>query len=172
MNPFAGGNVIPMNLDGAIHLYLERRAAIGEKWRPATARNTGYLLRSWARHIDGEDWRTPDLDDVLDWAIVPNSQDGKHRRMSCVRTFYRKAYQWGWIDVEVASRLTSISGSEGGPNPIPGRVFRRALAGAGPVDYRALVLGRWAGLRAGEIAGVHSDHLDGGQLFVEREGRS
>ena len=151
-----------------IDLYLARRRMLGG-WSEQTDRQTGYLLRSWARHLGGEDWREPDPDDVLAWATVPPSLDGRARRMCCVRTFYRHSVRWGGaFDEDTFPRLQP---SDGIPRPCPDRIYRAALLSGDPADRRALQLGRLAGLRAGEIAAVHSDHLDGQWLWVRGKGQ-
>ena len=46
------------------------------------------------------------------------------------------------------------------PNPIPDDVLITALVNAGPIERDAVILGRFAGLRASEIAAVHRRDLD------------
>jgi integrase len=116
------------------------------------------------------DWRQPTADEVIGWVTVPLSRDGKHRRESCLRRFYRWAFDHSWLTFDVAPLVPSIRGSEKRPKPIPDPVLARALGRASQRDHDAIVLGRFAGLRSMEICGVHRDHLEQGMLWVRGKG--
>lgn len=156
-----------MNGEEAVTRYIRQRVALGD-YAPSTARSTGILLRSWLRHV--ADWTEPTPDEVVEWVTVPASADGKHRRESCLRRFYRWAYTHRWIAVDVTPLVPTIRGSDKRPKPIPDDVLARVMGRACRQDRDALTLGRFAGLRASEIAATHSDHLTADGLYVLGKG--
>jgi integrase/recombinase XerC len=156
-----------MTGDEAVHTYVAQRVALGD-FSSATARNTSCLLAAWLRWV--ADWRSPTADEIIGWITIPLSRDGKHRRESCLRRFYRWAFDHRRLTSDVAPMVPSIRGSEKRPKPIPDPVLARALGRASQRDHDAIVLGRFAGLRSMEIAAVHRDHLAGGMLWVRGKG--
>jgi integrase/recombinase XerC len=130
---------------------------------PATA-----ARRSWQRAT--RDWKHPTHDELIDWVTVPGSADGKHRRAACLRSFYTWYATRGAVSPQVAGMVPVISGSKKRPKPIPDQLLAEAMAAAEPHKRAAMVLGRFAGLRASEIAAVHTDDLEGDTLYVVGKG--
>ena len=156
-----------MNITRAVNDYIRRRVAAGQ-FAESTARQVKYLLDSWARSVT--DWRHPTLDELYDWCTVPRSADGKHRRAACIRSFYTWYAQRGAVSPTVAGMVPVVSGSTKRPKPIPDGLLAAAMAVAEPHKRAAMVLGRFAGLRASEIAAVHTDDLEGDVLYVVGKG--
>lgn len=158
-------------LTGTIEKYLRRRKAMNSRrWSTATNEQTKYLLTAWAAYIGGGEWERPDLDDVLTWVLFGASDSYKHRRLCALRTFYRHLAKWGWISADPTTSWPSIPDGEEDPRPIPDCVYAAALSGTCQTNQRMLQLGRLAGLRAAEIAAVHTDDLDGDYLRVVGKG--
>lgn len=157
-----------------IERYLKRRKVLNhQRWSDTTNLQTRYLLHSWARYV-GSDWREPKLDVVIDWATPDDvGPDYRHRRICGLRAFYKHLGAWGWEGVSAGLTVDwpSIPGGDEEPRPIPDDVYRKALMTGDEVDRRALMLGRLAGLRASEIAAVHTRDLDGDHLRVLGKGR-
>lgn len=156
-----------MTGEQAVDRYLRQRIGLGH-FAPSTARNTRYALRSWLRWV--EDWSDPSPDELVEWVMRPRSADAKHRRESVLRRFYRWAFDQRWLPVSHVGLVPTVPGSKKAPKPIPQRDLIRALTRADDRMKRAILLGRYGGLRASEIAAVHSDHLQGGSLWVLGKG--
>lgn len=157
------GHLAGMTGDQAVRRYVQQRVKLGH-YRPATARQVGYVLGSWVRFVG--DWREPEPDEIVEWVTQPASMDARHGRASAVRRFYRWATAQRWVTGDVVEMVPTVSGSPKRPKPIPDGVLRRAMLGVDDRERAAIVLGRFAGLRASEIAAVHRDHLVGEQLLV------
>ena len=158
-----------MNGDQAVRTYIRQQTALGN-FAPTTARQTGYLLRSWLLFIGATDWRETTLDQAIEWITVPNSKDGKHRRASCIRAFYRFAYVHDWTATDRGKRIPNIRASAKNPKPAPDHIVLAAIADARHDIGDAIRLGRYAGMRCDEIAQCHSGDLQGGMLLVHGKG--
>lgn len=151
----------------AVARYVRQRVALGH-YTETTRRTTLSILENWCRFVS--DWTAPTPDELIEWTTVPRSPDGKHRRASCLRSFYKWAAEHRWCDDRVALLVPSIRGSDKRPKPIPDEVLAGILARAGGRDRDAILLGRFAGFRAMEIAAVHREHLVDGMLWTRGKG--
>lgn len=147
--------------------YLRQRIGLGH-YATTTARNTRYLLQLWLRWV--ADWANPTPDELVEYVMAPQSADGKHRRESVVRRFYRWAFDQRWLPVSHVGMVPTVAGSRKAPKPIPQAEVIRALTRADDRMRRAILLGRYAGLRASEIAAARREHLHDGQLYVLGKG--
>lgn len=103
---------------------------------------------------------------------------GPAETVASYRAAVRLWHQW-CVDVGLRAddptvRLAPVRRDEPDPNPIPDVLVLEALAGASEHDRRAILLGRFAGLRAAEIAGAHRGYLrrgDGGRPVVRVRGK-
>lgn len=89
---------------------------------------------------------------------------------SAVRSFYRWGHGAGHIADDPAARLASVRVPAGRARPAPEHVVRQLLAHP---DRRIGLMGLLAasaGLRAGEIARVHSRDLVGDELVIKGKG--
>lgn len=78
---------------------------------------------------------------------------------SAVRGFQSWLMAAGYRDDDPSVRIPTIRLPEGDPHPIPDDVLLAAMAEATPRIRSMLVLGRFAGLRAAEIAAASRDYL-------------
>ena len=151
----------------AVDDYVDRRQRANQL-AASSARQTRYLLHSWTRHV--ADWRAPTEDEILDWVCTPASADGKHRRASALRSFLSWYATRSKVAGHAAAAVPTIAGSTKRPKPIPDRILGPAMARASERDRAAMILGRYAGLRAAEIAKVHVDDLGSDELYVLGKG--
>lgn len=84
--------------------------------------------------------------------------------------FYRWALAHQIVDRSPAADLPPVRVPRALARPAPEAVFQDAMVRADARMRTMLMLARYAGLRAGEIAAVHSDHIDGDLLYVEGKG--
>lgn len=84
--------------------------------------------------------------------------------------FYGWGHVTGRIQADPSIGLPRVKVSRGRPRPTPEGIFLDALAAAGRRERLMLELAGLAGLRAGEIARVHSDDLYDDVLLVHGKG--
>jgi integrase/recombinase XerC len=84
--------------------------------------------------------------------------------------FYRWGARSGYIDHDPAAGLPTVRVPRGRPRPAPEGVIVDALARADDREGLMVELGALAGLRAGEIARVHTLDLAGDLLLVHGKG--
>lgn len=89
---------------------------------------------------------------------------------SVVRGFYRWAYADELVEKDPAAGLPSVRVPMGLPRPAPELVVAGLLRHSDPRIVLMVMLAAWAGLRAGEIARVHREHLVGDELLIEGKG--
>jgi integrase len=158
------------SMTGIINDYVAERQGF-RKFTPITARATRYMLNQWADYI-GDNWRTPTRGELNAWVTGCPSAEGCHRRRSCISAFYKWCVNEAeLLDRDPTIKVSKVERGKALPKPIPQRDFLRALQTAGTNDYNAIILGRLAGLRACEIAAVHTDNIDGDHLRVDGKGR-
>lgn len=116
-----------------------------------------------------------DADDLAQWLAAgqwaPNTRKSAR---SALRCFYGWAAVTGRIATSPAHLLPAVRVPRGKPRPTPEAAYRLAIANADPRARLALMLAGRCGLRRGEIAQVHSDHvevdLSGHSLRVKGKG--
>ena len=86
------------------------------------------------------------------------------------RDFLPVAPRRGYIEEDPALRLDIVSTPAGVARPAPEEVIRDALLEADKRVEMMILLGAYAGLRACEIATVHSKNWDGAGLYVTGKG--
>lgn len=97
--------------------------------------------------------------------------DAKKSARTVYRGFYRWAHGTGLIDSDPSLVLPVVSVPTGTPRPTPELVARRVMADPNRrIAFMAMLAG-FAGLRAAEIAQVHSDDYADGLLRVHGKGR-
>lgn len=84
--------------------------------------------------------------------------------------FYRWAHGTGLIDVDPALTLDPVRVPPGRPRPTPEHLVRQLLRHRDPRIGFMAMLAAYGGLRAGEIAVVHSRDLVGDDLVVHGKG--
>lgn len=79
---------------------------------------------------------------------------------SALRSFYGWARDTGKLDVSPAHLLPPVRVPRGRPKPTPDTAYRAALESADPRARLAIRLAGACGLRRGEVARVHTDHVE------------
>lgn len=87
-----------------------------------------------------------------------------------LRSFYRWAYRRGLVDVDLSEELPAVSVPKTDVLPVPLSVLERARAIADEDTSLILDLGARMGLRRGEIAAVHADHVTDFGLRIDGKG--
>lgn len=153
---------------GAIEGYVTAMKAAGRS--PGTVRlHRHYLSRLTEVHRGGP-WsvRTSTLLEVLSadhWA-----PETRKSARAAFRSFYRWAHGAGHVEADPAEGLPSVRVPPGRPRPTPEHLVRRLLRDGDPRIALMAMLAAYLGLRAGEIARVHSSHLVGDELVVKGKG--
>lgn len=89
---------------------------------------------------------------------------------AAVRGFYRWAHGTGVLPDDPAEALPSVRVPPGVPRPAPETVVAAALEAAEPRVRLMVALAAYGGLRAGEIARVHTDDVVEHRLYVTGKG--
>ncbi|MDO5633274.1 MAG: site-specific integrase, partial [Micrococcus sp.] len=132
--------------------------AAGRAWGTVSLRRT--QLRRLARaHPDRSPW-TLDAEDLVRW-LAHHEWDQETRRShrSAVRAFWSWAIATGRTRTDVAAALPSVPARQGQPRPTAEDGITAALARADERDRVMILCGAEAGMRACEIATLHSDRL-------------
>lgn len=87
------------------------------------------------------------------------------------RGFYRYAFGMGWIELDPSLMLPAVTVPVGVPRPTPELLARRTMADPDARIAAMAMLAGYAGLRAAEIAHVHSDDYTDGLLRIHGKGR-
>jgi integrase len=130
-----------------------------------------YLNQLMTLHDDPRDITTADLLDVLSrptWG-----PECRKSARSVYRGFFRWARSVRLAQDDPAADLPSVRVSAGTPRPTPEPIAQAAMQDADPrIAFMAMLAGL-CGLRAGEIAQVHSSDWDAsiGRLLVHGKGR-
>lgn len=159
------GGVMPWS--SHLDSYLMSLRASGR--RPATVRLHSVYVRSLAHHCPQPFGIT--RGQIETWLANPDwSPETRSSARTVVMGFYRWAVANGHLEHSPADGLPAIRVPKAVARPIPDDVFLVALANAKPRMRLMLMLARYAGLRAGEIAQVHSRDLVGDVLYVAGKG--
>lgn len=151
----------------ALNLYAISRRAGGLS--PGTIRLHRHYLRQLAgRHSSPWSVTTAQLLDAL--SVEHWKPETRKSARAAVRSFYRWAHNAGHIEHDPAAGLPPVKVPPGVPRPAPEQVLLDALRTAQPRVRLMIALAAYAGLRAAEIARVHSDDVVDGQLYVVGKG--
>lgn len=128
---------------------------------PRTIRNRRQILTQWSRWLAERDQTMlgADRDDVLDFLAQYREPETVGTYRGALATFYTWCVDEDLIGREPTRRLPTVVRDKVDPNPIPNDLLRDVLASACPEDRKIIVLGRFAGLRAAEIAAAHRVYL-------------
>jgi len=127
-----------------------------------------YLARLRQLHADPWSVTTGQLRAALSdprWA-----PETRKSARSVFRGFYRWAHGDGLIDDDPAIGLPTVRVPDGVPRPAPEHLVRRLLALPDRRIGLMVMLAAYAGLRASEIARVHSSDLVDDQLLIRGKG--
>lgn len=139
--------------------YLTELAVIGR------ARNTIRIRRtqlrawlSWLRVRDLTPAQASRADVVRFLARYPQPETRAAYR-AALRGFHSWLADTGRAPADPTVRIPAVTCPDGDPHPIPDQVLAAVLADVSERQRAMLLLGRFAGLRAAEIAAAHSDYL-------------
>lgn len=120
----------------------------------------GYLRR-FARDLDGASPWDLDTDAIANWIL---RQGTAANTRICARSSIRSFYQWarkrGHITIDPTEDIPKPRTPQPRPRPVPNKVYARLVAETTDQRIRvALRLAGELGLRRGEVAALHRDHL-------------
>ena len=143
---------------------------------PNTVEHRQKVLGLWCRFLAERDLTLLDADrvDVLDFLATYHEPETVGSFRSALGVFYAWAVEEELIVREPTRRMPSVVRDKVAPNPIPNELLRDVLAEANPTDRKIIVLGRFGGLRAAEIAAAHRVYLKpgtGGQRVIRFLGK-
>jgi len=98
------------------------------------------------------------------------SPEGRKSMMVTLRSFYKFSYRRGYIALDLAEELPSVSVPKGVSKPITEAALATARALADTETMLMLDLGTHAGLRRSEMANVHASHVGDFGLVVKGKG--
>ena len=124
-----------------------------------TVRLRGYQLTAWLRACP--DWLTATREDVVAYLDDPDaSPETLASKRAALTAFYDWLIATGQrTQANPVTGMKKIHRNAGMPRPCPDAVVTTALAEADAPTRRMLLLGRFAGLRAAEIAACRTDDL-------------
>lgn len=149
-----------------IEAWLDTYRAAGRS--AGTVRARASYVRTLARELDP---LTLTADELLAYLASRRlSPEGRKSMVVALRSFYRWCHRRGLVDVDLAAELPPVTVPRGVPKPITERALREARARADEETRLMLDLGARMGLRRGEIARVHGDHVTDFGLVVKGKG--
>lgn len=111
-------------------------------------------------------------DDLVVWMSARGwAPETRKNARTAVRQFYRWAITTGRVERSPAEHLLSVHRPQAHPRPITTAALTEALERASARDRLAILLGALAGLRAMEIANVHTDDFTDGVVVVLGKGQ-
>lgn len=137
---------------------------------PGTIRLHRYYLSVLRERHSSSPWRvtTAQLRELL--AVPSWAPETRKSARGALRSFYRWAHGSGLLEDDPALALETVRVPPGQPRPTPEHVVRQLLAGPDPRIGFMGMLAAFGGLRAGEIAVVHSRDLAVDELLVHGKG--
>jgi integrase len=163
-----------MNSDPLIDRFAQELTRMRRS--PRTIRNRRQIVGQFARFLTDRDRTLLDADrgDVLDFLAQYREPETVGTYRGALSVFYEWAVDEALIAREPTRRMPTVVRDKVDPNPIPDELLRDVLADACPQDRKIIVLGRFAGLRAAEIATAHRAYLkpgNRGQHVVRLRGK-
>ena len=133
-----------------------------------TIRTRRQYVTQMSRHFDP---LSATIDEVIDYVASRSlAPESRKQLVVSLRSYYTWAHNRGFIDIDIASELPSISVPITEVEPVPFAVLKGARAIADFETLLILDLGARMGLRRSEIAAVHSDHVTDLGLRVTGKG--
>lgn len=146
-----------MSWDSAIGLYVSYLAAGGA---PSSTRATRRQhLRQVAKGVAGSPWSVDPVELVQWFGAQSWASETRRGVRNSLIGFYRWAGEQGVVSFDVGSVLPRVKPGLPNPRPVSDEAYRQALARADDRGRLMLRLAAECGLRRGEVAGLHSDHL-------------
>lgn len=151
----------PVMILGDIGQYVGELTMLGRS--PGTIRLRSYQLRGWAEWLQASDLSiyTAARCHVVAYLTGFAEPETRASNMSAIRGLHAWLLDSGRRADDPTRRLPTVRRDDGDPTPIPDEVLRAAILRATPDEHRMITLGRFAGLRAAEIAAAHRRYLRG-----------
>lgn len=149
-----------------IEAYLSELTHLGQA--KTTLRLRRRQLTLWAAHCRGRVAEAT-KQDVVEFLGRYRNPATRASNLSALSGLYKWAVEEGLVMADPTARVR-VKRPRGIPQPIPDALIARAMDTADPITRAILVLARFAGLRACEIARVHSSDLRGPVLMVRGKG--
>lgn len=132
---------------------------VGQSRSPQTVDAYRTRISMLARlHPDGP-WDLTEAD-LLGWITSPPAAATKIAYRTAARSFYQWAHKAGRIAVDPSVDLPKAKTPQPRPRPVPNDIYQQVLAAAPDDRLRvALRLAGELGMRRGEVAALHRDHL-------------
>lgn len=157
----------PLTWNDALALYALAQTAAGRA--PGTVRLHRHYLTTLAG-LYGRPLGVTTTQLVAFLAVEHWKPETRKSARAAVCGFYRWAHGSGLVDDDPAALLPPIRVPPGKPRPAPEWLVKRSLEEAGPRVRLMLALAAYAGLRAGEIARVHTADVVDDRLYVHGKG--
>jgi integrase len=148
-----------------------------ERWGEAAGLSpqTRRLRRHYLTKLAAKYPRTPLVDltgeQLAEFLACSNwAPETRKSARTSVRAFYSWAVENDLIDKDPSRKLPLVRVPRGRPRPAPHAVLTKALALADQRGRLMLLLAALAGLRRGEIAQVHTDHIGADDIRVKGKG--
>lgn len=135
------------------------------------------LRRAWtvthlAIHVDHRPLRAVTANDVISFLSERPTPQTRYSLLCDIRQLFRWAIRQGHADVDPTTEIELPKLPSRAATPLTVDQIRRALAAAPTAGTElAILLGAFAGLRVGEIARLHTDHLAHRSRIVVRGGK-
>lgn len=152
--------------ENMIDSYLDELVAFRA---PSTVRLRRYQLEAWERHCG--DVTSASRADVVRWLAGDFSASTRASKRAALEGLYDWLQANGHVGANPLAGLPRVKVPASAKRDIPDEVVGAVLQGLD--DFRvadAIVLGRWAGLRAAEIARVAKADWTSGRLYVVGKG--
>jgi site-specific recombinase XerD len=138
---------------------------------PQTVRMRRHYLAHAAQIVGPDPWSATTAQLLRFVATEGWSPQTRKSARAALRAFYGWAAVMEHVTVDPSRRLPAVRVAPGVPRPAPDGVIAAARRQAGTARERLMIdLADLAGLRAMEVAGVHTDHVEGDRLRVFGKG--
>lgn len=153
----------------ALAAYVVYMRASG--FRPGTVEMRAYWLRRVAAQYAGRSpWELTTADLAGFISVEHWSPETRRAGLNAIRGFYRWAADAQRCTVNPALGLASVRVPPGRARPTPTDVVAAASQSGDARERVMVMLAAYAGLRRAEIAGLHSEHIQGAELRVVGKG--
>lgn len=147
-------------MDGdLIDAYVAEMRALG--WAASTTTLRAHQLKRWRHALGERDVTQANRRDVVEYLGRFAAAETRYSARAAIAGLYRWAVDTGAVASDPTARLPRQARPMTVPRPIPDVIFARGTVYATPREHAMLVLGRYSGLRASEIAAVHRRDLAG-----------
>lgn len=150
-----------VHMDGGVGDYLTELRVAGRSANTLKVRR--YELLAWRRWLaaEGVHIEAATRADMIRFLSTRRAPQTRSSYRSSIRGFTEWQVTTGRRPDDPSATLPAVTVPRCRPHPLPDAVYRAAYARASARQRDMLALGRWAGMRAAEIARAHGDDLMG-----------